>query len=130
MVDPGQVQLAIRNLRSEPVLLLEAPEGILTSNDSDNYFHNSEVAFSIIIRATDAQENGDLQSLYEEVDAIALKIFARLRRDRENGTLEYYEQELRYNKLGPIADGRFGKRYELKIGQAFGLEYDDNDWTD
>ncbi len=126
--DTVNMEFNLKALKAGPVLVLEFPEGQITTNNSDNPMHKIMGAFSILIKNTNTNEE-DLNKLYDDVHKIALKIFARMERDRELEILDYCELELNYQKIGPVAD-RYGRRYEFIIGQSISIPYNDSDWLD
>lgn len=126
--DSANMEFNLKSLKAGPVLVLEFPEGQITTNDSDNPMHKIMGAFSILIKEVNENEE-KLNALFDQVHKIAIKIFARMERDRDNEVLDYCELELSYQKIGPVAS-RYGRRYEFTIGQSISIPYDESDWLD
>lgn len=127
MIDMGSVTSTIASFKEGPIMLLENHEGGLVSN-SDNDFEMISGAFTILIRATNEDEDNQLNELYARVNAIAMKIFSKMRYDNHNGDLDHFTFELQYQKVGPVSDNRYGRRYEFSIGRSSEFAFDENDW--
>lgn len=128
MIDMGSVTSAIASFRSGPIMLLENHEGGIVSESGDNDFEMISGAFTILIRATNEDEDDQLNELYARVNTIAMKIFSKMRYDKHNGDLDYFTFELQYHKVGPVSDNRYGRRYEFSIGRSASFDFNENDW--
>lgn len=128
--DPSSVNEAIRKLKAGLILVLEAPEGLISSNDADNDMDIKAGAFTLLKRANGEDEKNEFKDLFDEVQTAALKIFSRMRKDRSAEVFDYCTQELNYQKVGPVADNRYGRRYEFRIGRCVETTYNEEDWTE
>ncbi len=104
----------------------------LTDNRSDNLIKTPYYQFAILMRAN-VNDVASQRKAREDAEAICDKVLSRMFRDqraRTNGLTYLQRDGIRFEGLGPLADGVCGCMVSFTLTKPAGIVYDSNDWTD
>ena len=117
-----------------PAVLLELPENKLSGETDDSAFKNRYVALTFLSKVPPQDKTRELE-VYDEMETLGLKFMAKVNHDYKNFTdrkiHSFNFNDVRWFKIGPVADNLYGQRFEFPIGfvaKEFRI-YNANDWT-
>ncbi len=117
----------IKSLTADVIMVVESPEGNLSDNDGDNPFEIKRAAFILLkkLKTSDLSH----EPLYDGLMKVAKKIIGRMRKDRRDNVIHHFKVDIDYSKIGPIAENRYGYRFEFEWGMSTSaIVFNENDW--
>ena len=104
----------------------------LTDKTSDNLLKTPYYQFVVLLRAN-VNDVASQRKAREDAEVICDKVLSRMfhnQRNRQFGLTYLQRDGIRYEGVGPLADGVCGCFVSFTLTKSAGILYDTSDWTD
>jgi hypothetical protein len=132
--DLSEIDSAIRNTKSAPMMALDAMRGTFGDNESENHVQTIEAQITILDKA----ENGKAETIRSVQDTalqIGFDIITRLKQDCRkkqifDANTRFAIRDVRFDPVGPMAINHYGYTLRFSIACPFDYTVDSGTWLD
>ncbi len=132
-MDLAEIDKAIRDKKSVPMLALDSMRGGFGSNQSARGLQTIEGQFFVLDKA-EVGKVEDIRRAHDRCLKIGFEILARMVVDLKGEKMvpgtRFTIDDVKYDPVGPMASTHYGYTFRFPITCPFGFTVDSGNWTD